>query len=114
MAYPATKLRITSLEVIANSDTVLITGVKPWFEYENNRRTDKQLGHTYEVVMPEAAYDKFDIKVPGSKAQFKQDDIEDSSGGIKVRPLNFEAGFYNTDRGSLLTARASGFEAVKI
>lgn len=46
---------------------MLSTGVRPYFSYMNNKRTDTIEGHKYETVLPGYQFAKLDIKVPGSK-----------------------------------------------
>ena len=44
----------------------LVTGVRPFYLYENGERTDKIGGYKYMTVLPAKGFAKADVKVPGS------------------------------------------------
>lgn len=46
---------------------MILTGVRPYREYKDNKPLDKVLGYKYTVVLPSRAYEQLDVKVPGSK-----------------------------------------------
>lgn len=44
-------------------NSFLLTGKKPWFNYQNGKRTNEQLGTTYEVALPNHQLDKINVHV---------------------------------------------------
>ena len=44
-------------------DQFLLTGAKAWYEYKDGKRTDNQLGVTYEVAMPHRMLEKISVHV---------------------------------------------------
>ena len=45
----------------------LVTGVRLYYAYANDQRTDKVEGYKYSTVLPAKQFAKLDVKVPGSQ-----------------------------------------------
>ena len=45
----------------------LVTGVRPYYAYQNNERTGKVEGYKYMTVLPGKQFAKIDIKIPGAQ-----------------------------------------------
>ena len=43
----------------------LVTGVRPYYAYANDQRTDKVEGYKYMTVLPAKGFSRVDIKIPG-------------------------------------------------
>lgn len=43
----------------------LVTGVRPYYAYANDARTDKVEGYKYLTVLPGKQFSRLDVKVPG-------------------------------------------------
>ena len=69
----------TPLKEVLGEDFIL-TGIRPYYEYVNGAKTDKQLGFSYEVVLLGHAYEKVSVKIPGV-AHIPEEKIKD---GIPV------------------------------
>lgn len=52
-----------TLETLSNNGPVIVTGVKPTYEYKDGQRLDKVTGLTVEVVLPRNHYDTLSVKV---------------------------------------------------
>lgn len=61
----------------------LLTDVKPWYEYADGKRTDKQLGYSCEVALPKQQLDKITVHVA------KLD--------LKIEPKMQRVDFHNLD-----------------
>lgn len=101
-------------QVIAKGDTALMVEVAPVFDYDKDgKRTDKQVGNKYKLVLPNAGYETIVAKVIEDKPVVTNEEIAAKGGAIKVKPKNFEAKFYKTVSGDYaLTASASGLEVI--
>lgn len=47
---------------------MLLTRIKPYRAYEDNKPLDRVAGYKYTVVLPSRAYEMLEVKVPGDKA----------------------------------------------
>lgn len=47
--------------------TLILVNVTPSYAYENGTRTDKLEGYRYEIVLPEKAYEKLSVRIPGEQ-----------------------------------------------
>lgn len=45
----------------------ILVGVKQNIEYRDGKPTGKVIGYKYEVVLPEHAYDRLDVKINGAQ-----------------------------------------------
>lgn len=65
------KIELKTTDLIIDSKTVgkslLLTEVKPVYEYRNNKRTDNLIGYRYIVAMPDHGLDKISVKIEGEK-----------------------------------------------
>lgn len=92
------KLTLTLPLLNGGSDRVLLTNLTAVYEYdrENKKWTDKQIGFSYEVVLPGGNYEKINVKVPGSKMPgIKPEDLKEA---VPVTFANFSAKFYRDFR----------------
>ena len=105
-----TNLKIAGLHVDPRDlgSEMLVTGVRPYYTYENGNRTDKVEGYKYESVLPMRSYEKLDIKVPGAKR------IEVPAGqyvAVRYDGLAVKLYFDNSNR-VRLTAKAADVHAL--
>lgn len=64
-------MKINSLKIDTKNsgfDSFLLTAVKPWYAYEGGKRTDKLLGYSCEVALPQHELDKITVHVTGEVA----------------------------------------------
>lgn len=52
-------------------DEFLLTGLTPWFEYKDGKRTDKRLGSTFEVALPHRMLAKMTVHVKDDEGSLK-------------------------------------------
>lgn len=46
---------------------MLLVGVTPYYAYKDGRRTDVVDGYRYSIVLPERAFDRIEVKIPGKQ-----------------------------------------------
>lgn len=106
---------ILTQEQILNGDadaSVLLTGVREGFLYENGQITSKIDHYKYDVVIPTRKYEKLTVKISG-RAILTNDMIELEGGVISVRLKGLTGKFYRTAGGEYaLSATAEGVEIV--
>lgn len=100
---------------VANADWVLLTDVRRYMKYEDNKATDEIAGYRYSVVAPNNKYASFDIKVEGATAPVISQEELNEKGAVKIKPINFQGGFYrNRNTGEYqFTAKATSIEVMK-
>lgn len=68
------------LDVVIDADKtvghkLLLTNIRPYYEYNGAEKSDKVIGHKYEIVLPERRYEKISVKIEGHQ---RLDMAEDS------------------------------------
>ena len=105
-----TNVKISGLHVDVEDfgREMLVTGVLPYYIYENGARTDKVEGYKYETVFPRHGFEKLDVKVPGEK-RFEVP----ASQHVAVRYDGLEVKLYfDNSNHARLTARATDVHAI--
>lgn len=102
-------LTLTSLQTLANDQTVLCTKVEPIKDFIDGRYVEPVKGQKYECVLTGNGYDKITIKTEEIFSSITMEMIESNNGAIPVEVSNFVCKIY-ADRktGNLLvSAKAS-------
>lgn len=109
-----TDVRLIPSQVSGNEGAIgILMGQRPFYEYKDGQKTEKQLGITYDVVFPDNKYEKISVKVAGTQAVVSEEEIKKNSGKIKVRFLNLTGRFYRANSGEyMLTCRADKLEVI--
>ncbi len=71
-----------------------IADVRLWYEYADNKKTDKQLGLIY-VLVNRLGYDKVSVKVKSKKQIISKEEIDASATDISVVANGFSGKVYN-------------------
>lgn len=103
------KMTLT-LSQVCGDRPLILTGVSPTFEYKDSKKTDNQIGVTYEVVAPSQGYEKLRVKVADKTMFITQAEIEtmnEQSEDIFVSFENFEAKIYTINGETQVSAKAS-------
>jgi hypothetical protein len=100
-------------EMIAKSKTCLCVGVVPWYDYADNKRTDKQLGFTYQCVLAKNGFQEIRIKVEEAKPSVTQDVLEAAGGAVEVETIGFAGKIYVSNGRAELSAKASAVSPVR-
>ena len=74
----------------------VLTGVRPSYVYVDGKKTDKIDGYAYEVVLPEASYEKIVVKVKSDRPL-----VDKVVGSQEVKFDNLEAKAYRTMTGGI-------------
>lgn len=82
-----------------------IAEVRPWFEYQNNQRTDKQLGLSY-IFVNRQGYDKIGVHVSSFEPVITNAEIEAASDDIQVVAEGFKGRVYATKNGLSISGEA--------
>ena len=101
------------LQTIANSDRVRLLSISPLFEFENNKRTEKQIGYTL-TVLEEKNFNKFTVKIETLKEIITNEEISSSKNPIYVTFKNFVGRFYFSQRSGQfeLTCKSDAVEII--
>lgn len=98
--FALTSLNIP-LDIITKGALIVLMDVVPYFEYEDGKRTEKQLGYKYTVVEM-TNYEKFQVKVPSASPVITSEKLQELSAKPAVtfdecfaRPYRAENGSYN-------------------
>jgi hypothetical protein len=99
-----------TLPILNNgSDEALLIGMAPIMEYdkESRKRTDKQLGISYMIVLNKNNFEKINVKVGDLKSAIPMEDLEEKN-AVKCTFKGFKARFYRDFKTNsyLLTASA--------
>ena len=101
-----------SLEQIAKSEALFLTGVSPIKEFVDGKATNRVLGFRYQCVCPQNKFEHISIKVEEKTPSVSAEMIEEN-GTLKITPVNFEAKFYRDKNGTYqLTAKADKIEVI--
>lgn len=83
----------------------ILAGVRPWHEYADGKRTDKQLGVAYTLVN-RTGYDKVTVKIASTNPIMTNEQIENADDDILVIAEGFEGIVYNRDGAIAISGRA--------
>ncbi len=81
------RLNISDLEVDVRSlgEEMLLTDVKPVYEYQDQKRTDKLIGYAYTVALAAHKYADLTVKISGEKQiELAGDSMPVHFDGLKV------------------------------
>ncbi len=87
--------------------STLLISVSPSYEYLNGSRTNTIVGYKYGVILPEFAYERIYVKIPGEKQ------MEVSEDAIPVRFEEVEARLYCIDGRCDISVSASSITPAK-
>lgn len=86
---------------------------RPQYEYADGKKTENQIGITYDVVFPDNLFEKVSVKVANTQAVITDEQFKKNGGKIKVRFKNLTGKFYRTNSGEyMLSCRADGVEVI--
>lgn len=89
-------------------ENLLLVEVSEYFNYVNGVRETTPAGYKYTIAMPELAFEKLSVKIPGAKL------IEVGSDGFaKVKFHSLDVKPYVHNGNIELTATAAGIEKMK-
>lgn len=93
------KLNLNLSLLNGGSDSVLLIGFSPIMEYdkENRKRTDRQIGILYEVVLDRNSYEKLSVKVGDLKPAISIETLQDAN-AVRCTFKGFNARFYKDFR----------------
>ena len=85
-------LKINNLKVDLSSlgSNFILTGIRPYYKYDNGKRTNEILGQSYEVAIVEQSFEKMNVKIPNLVPLVNFD----SNNLLKVRFTNLQVGLY--------------------
>ncbi len=103
-------MKVTDLVISPKSvgQHLILTSVRPAYEYANGSRTDSISGYRYDIVMPDRAYEKLTVKIEG-EPQINLDEGE----SIEVIFEGLELFIYWLNGMYNVGARATGIKASK-
>jgi hypothetical protein len=103
------KLNLSLSLLNGGSDSVLLIGYSSIMEYdkETRKRTDRQVGILYEVVLDRNGYEKLSVKVGNLKPVISMEALQDAN-AVRCTFKGFKARFYRDYKTNdyLLTASA--------
>lgn len=79
--------------------------VRPYYEYKENKRTEKRLGYSY-IVVNRCGYDKVSIKVKGREPVITNEEIELSENDISIFAKGFIGTIYEVNGTPMLSGVA--------
>lgn len=89
------KLNLTLPLLNGGDENVLLIGFTPIMEYdkETRRRTDKQTGVSYDIILEHNSYEKLSIKVQSVKPVISMEALQDAN-AVRCTFKGFKARFY--------------------
>lgn len=102
-------LRLSDLKIAPESlgSKLLLTDVRPVYEYKDGVRTDRVTGYRYMTVLPEKSFEKLGVKIEGPQQLDKPD------GYAEVVFDGLEIYAYVSGGQIQVGARATGIREVK-
>ena len=88
---------------------LLLTGVRPYYVYSGNQKSDKISGYKYEIAMAERKFEKISVKIEGAQ----QVTLDDSCDYLPVRFENLQLKLYFLSGSYHITATASNIHVIK-
>lgn len=100
---------------VAKSNEVLITEVKPYRDYIDDKPSDKVAGYKYTVVCSANKFESFAVKIAQENPTITAEQIEAAGGTIKATFKGFEGKFYRDSRSGeyMFTSKANELEVLK-
>lgn len=83
----------------------ILAGSRPWYEYKDNTRTDRQLGTTY-ILVRRPDYEQVSIKVPDLIPIMSNDEIKNSDSIIFVKAEGFSGSVYSQENSIKINGKA--------
>ena len=84
---------ILNVSIDANKpvgNNLILIGVRPYYRYEDGKKTDKVEGYRYDIVLANRKYEQISVKIAGEqRLAFTEDDS-----GIPVKFENLELRIY--------------------
>lgn len=110
-----TKIKLTATQIAGNTEgSGILLSMAPGYDYVDGKRTDTQSHIKYEAVFPDNAFEKVQVKVPGTKAAITEEQLAQQSGRLKVKFKNLTGKFYRASNGEyLLTCSADSVEVTQ-
>ena len=102
-------LRLSDLKIAPESlgSKLLLTDVRPVYEYKDGVRTDHVTGYRYMTVLPEKSFEKLGVKIEGPQL------IDQPSGYAEVQYEGLEIYAYQQYGTIAVGARATGIHRVQ-
>lgn len=93
---------------------VLVTGVRPYYEFIDGKASKNVLGFAYETIFVGHNFDRLFVKIPGTKPLITEEMLAQNHNSIRVSYIGFDAKFYYNQRehSYLLTATATDLEVI--
>lgn len=102
-------LNLNLEQLNGGSDNALLIGFSPIMEYdkETRKRTDRQIGISYEIVLNKNNYEKITVKVGHLKPVIDMESLHEAN-AVRCTFKDFKARFYRDYKSNnyLLTASA--------
>lgn len=87
---------------------MMLTSVKPYFEYVDGKRTEKVQGYTYTVALPELRFSMLGVKIEGSQ---QMEAPHSGYTSIQFVGLTVKL-YYDSNNKVQLSAKATGIKTV--
>lgn len=100
------------LKNIVNTDTLILVGAAPQFNYKDGLKTDEVIGTRYFVVET-ASFEKFSVKVPTPVPKISGDFLANAKNRIYVRFTNCFGTPYTNGRSVEWSFTADSIEIVE-
>lgn len=109
-----TDFTLDASDISGNAEGIgYLLGQRPYYEYVSGKKTENQLGITYNGVFPDNLFEKAAVKVANTQVVITDEQILKSNGKMKVRFKNLTGKFYRTNSGEyVLSCRADGLEVI--
>lgn len=102
------------LTLIAGSEIVLVTEVRPVREFLDGKSTDRIIGYRYTCVCPDNKFEQMLVKVEEAAPAITQEMLDACGGTVKAKPKGFVGRFYRDRAGEYqFTAKATAIEVLK-
>ncbi len=106
------RLVLSAMQICGNgTGTCVLLSVGDLMEYVDGKATGNVVGQKYNIVCPDALYEKFTIKIKGGKPAITNEQIQQKGGQIKANFKNLTGKFYRTNSGEYaISCSADGVE----
>lgn len=84
------KINNLNIDLKSFGETFLLTGVYPYYRYQDGKRTNEVLGQVYEVAVVEQGFEKIGVKIPKVEPLI---DFDENS-VLNVKFDNLKVGIY--------------------
>lgn len=102
------------LQILGNqTGTAILLAVADLPEYVDGKSTGNVIGQKYQIVAIDNGYEKFTVKIKGSKPLITNEQIQQKGGQVKVNFKNLTGKFYRNNNGDYaLTCSADAVEVI--